>query len=381
MTKFFPLLFANLRRKKIRTALTIGSFAVALFLFGLLVTIDGAFSQGVDVAGADRLVVINKVSLINPLPLSYRDRLLQTAGVGQVTWANWFGGQYQDGRVFFPQFAIDHQSYRQMFPEFIVSDADWAAFSGDREGAIVGAKIAERFGWKVGDRVPIRGTIFPGTWEFNVRGIYKGSRPADDETQFWFRWDYLSERGPDWIKGIVGWYTVRVADPNRAEETLKAIDAQFVNSPYETRTDTEKAFAASFVKQMGNIRLIIVFVGVASFVTLLLVTGSAMWIAFRERISELAVLKTLGFSDAFVLRLVLAESLLVSFVGGALGIGLAKMFTLGGDPTGGMLPVFLLPNLWVGAGIAAALSVGLVSGAFPAAFAARLRIVDALRRV
>jgi putative ABC transport system permease protein len=378
--KFFPLLLANLRRKKVRTVLTVGSFAVALFLFGLLVTIDGAFNQGVDVAGTDRLMVLNKVSLIQPLPLSYKDRLAATPGVAHVTFANWFGGKYQDGSVFFPQFAIDHTTYRQMYPEFRIPDAQWEAFAHDREGCIVGAGTAAKFGWKIGDRVPLQGTIFPGTWEFNIRGIYRGARENDDVSQFWFRWDYLSERGPQWVRGVVGWYTVRVTDPANALAVLRAIDDQFANSSYETRTDTEKAFAASFVKQMGNIRLIIVSVGAVVFFTLLLVTGNTMAIAVRERTGELAVLKTLGYSDRFVLAIVLAESMFIALIGGAIGLAAAKLFTLRGDPTG-MLGLFLFPTSRIVAGAGVAAGVGLAAGLLPALSAMRLNVVDALRRV
>ena len=302
--KYRHLILANLFRKKTRTALTAGSFAVALFLFGILAVVRGAFQQGVNVAGADRLVVVNRVSIIQPLPLAYRDRLARIPGVTQVTFANWFGGVYQDERNFFPQFAIDREHYRQMFPEFVIADAEWQAFLADREGAIVGGGLAERFKWKVGDRVPIKGTIVPGTWEFNIRGIYRGRRVQDDETQFWFRWDYLDERKP-FRKGWVGWYTIRIADPDQAARLITTIDAQFANSPSETKTDTEKSFAASWVKQMGNIELMIMSVGSVVFFTLLLVTGNTMAIAVRERTRELAVLKAVGFSDGFVLGLVI----------------------------------------------------------------------------
>jgi len=224
------LILANLFRRRIRTGLTAGSFTVALFLFGVLAVVRGAFHQGVDLAGTDRLVVINKVSLIQPLPLAYRDRLLRTPGVTQATFANWFGGVYQDEKNFFPQFAIDKDGYREMFPEFAVSDEQWQAFLKDREACIVGEALAERFHWRLGDRIPIRGTIFPGTWEFNLRGIYRAGRPQADTTQFWFRWDYLNERTP-YRKNLVGWYTVRVADPDEAVRIGRTIDAGFVNSP------------------------------------------------------------------------------------------------------------------------------------------------------
>ena len=378
--KYLPLVLSSLFRKKTRTTLTAGSFAVALFLFGILAVVDSAFQQGVDVAGVDRLVVLNRVSIIQPLPLAYRDRLARVPGVTQVTFANWFGGVYQDERNFFPQFAIDHESYRLMFPEFVVPDDQWQAFRGDREGAIVGEALAERFQWKVGDRVPIRGTIFQGNWEFNIRGVYRGRRVQDDTTQFWFRWDYLNER-KTFGKGAVGWYTVRIANPDEAVRLVKAIDEQFANSPAETKTDTEKAFAASFVKQMGNIQLLIMSVGSVVFFTLLLVTGNTMAIAVRERTRELAVLKAVGFSGGFVLVLVIVETLIVAAVGGGIGLGLAKLFTLRGDPTGGLLPFFHLPGTAVVSGLVLALAVGLTAGILPALSASRLRVVDALRRI
>ncbi len=378
--KYGHLILTNLFRKKTRTVLTAGSFAVALFLFGILAVVRGAFQQGVEVAGADRLVVVNRVSIIQPLPLAYRDRLARMPGVTQVTFANWFGGVYQDERNFFPQFAIDRETYRQMYPEFVIPNDQWQAFLGDKEGAVVGEALAERFKWKLGDRIPIKGTIFAGSWEFNVRAIYKGRRVQDDETQFWFRWDYLDER-KQFRKGNVGWYTVRIDSPDSAVRVVKAIDELFANSPAETKTDTEKAFAASWVKQMGNIELLITTIGSVVFFTLLLVTGNTMAIAVRERTRELAVLKAVGFSDPFVLVLVIVETVVVAAVGGGVGLGLAKLFTLRGDPTGGLLPFFYLPASAIVSGLALALIVGLLAGILPAFSASRLRIVDALRRI
>jgi len=378
--KYRHLVLANLLRKKIRTSLTAGSFAAALFLFGILAVVRGAFHQGLEVAGADRLVVVNKVSIIQPLPLSYRDRLLRIPGVTQVTFANWFGGVYQDERNFFPQFAIDRETYRQMFAEFVIPDGQWQAFLADREGCIVGQALAERFKWKLGDRIPIKGTIFPGTWEFNIRGIYRGKRAQDDATQFWFRWDYLDERST-YRKGFVGWYTVRIANPDDAVRVVRAIDEEFVNSPWETKTDTEKAFAASWVKQMGNIEFLILTIGSVVFFTLLLVTGNTMAIAVRERVRELAVLKAVGFSDRFVLILVMAETMVVAALGGGIGLLLAKLFTLQGDPTRGLLPFFYLPPHAIVLGFALAGAVGLMAGILPALTAMRLRVVEALRRV
>jgi len=378
--KYWRLILANLLRKKVRAGLTAGSFAVALFLFGLLAVVRGAFQQGVAVAGVDRLVVVNKVSIIQPLPLSYRDRLLRIPGVTQVTFANWFGGVYQDERNFFPQFAIDREGYRQMFSEFLVPDEQWQAFLADREGCVVGEGLAERFRWKLGDRIPIKGTIFPGTWEFNIRAIYRGRRRQDDTTQFWFRWDYLDERNP-YRKGLVGWYTVRVANPDDAVRVVKAIDGEFANSPNETKTDTERSFAASWVKQMGNIEFLILSIGGVVFFTLLLVTGNTMAIAVRERGRELAVLKAIGFSDGFALALILVETVAVAAAGGGIGLALAKLFTLRGDPTRGLLPFFYLPPEAIALGFGLAIAVGLMAAILPALSAMRLRVVDALRRV
>jgi len=378
--KYGRLVLANLLRRRTRTALTLGSFAVALFLFGILAVVRGAFHQGVDVAGVDRLVVVNKVSLIQPLPFAYRDRLLRIPGVTGATFAVWFGGVYQDERNFFPQFAIDPEHYRDVFTEFRIPEEQWQAFLADREGAVAGAGLAERFGWRLGDRIPIRGTVYGGTWEFNLRAIYTGGRTQDDVTQFWFRWDYLDER-KTFAKGFVGWYVVRIADPGDAVAVVRAIDEEFANSPFETKTDTERAFAASFVQQMGNIEFLILSVGSVVFFTLLLVTGNTMAIAVRERVRELAVLKAVGFSDRFVLGVTLAETLLLAAAGGGLGLVLAKLFTLRGDPTGGLLPFFYLSPGAMLAGLGLALLVGFLAGILPALAAMRLRVVDALRRV
>lgn len=379
--KFFGLIRANLFRKKIRFILTIGSFAVALFLFGVLAVVRVAFSGGIDIAGADRLVVINRTSIIQPLPLAYSDKIKRIPGVKEITYANWFGGVYQDEKNFFPQFAIDVDNQRRVYPEFNIPEDQWQNFVKDRQGAIVGAATAKRFGWKVGDRIPIKGTFLGGVWEFNLDGIYHGTRQADDETQFWFQWKRLDEQVPAQYKSHVGWYTVKVEHPDDSLRISKAIDGEFANSPFETHTDTEKAFAAGWVKQFGNIQFLIMAIGGVVFFTLLLVTGNTMAIAVRERTGELAVLKAVGYSDRFVLLFVLFESLLIAVIGGALGLGLAKLFTLGGDPTRGLLPFFFLPGKAILAGLGVTLAVGAASGVIPAIGAMRLRVVDALRRV
>jgi putative ABC transport system permease protein len=357
-------------------------------LFGLLVVIKDAFNQGVDVAGADRLVVINRIGLINPLPLSYRDRIMQIPGVTGVTHQNWFGGVYQDPKNFFPQFVIDPESQRKMYPEFSIPDEQWQNFVKDRQGAIVGDFTAKKFGWKVGDKVPIQGTFLPGTWEFNIDGIYHGTRAKDDETQFWFQWDnfenYIETHKLTRYLGMVGWYTVKIDNPDNALRVAKALDGLFANSDYETHTDIEANFAAGFAKQMGNIQFLIMSIGSIVFFTLLLVTGNTMAIAVRERTSELAVLKAVGYSDFFVLVLVLLESAVIALIGGALGLLLAKGFTLlpaNVNPIRSFLPLLYLSGGMFTVGVGAALGVGLVSGVLPAMSAMRLRVVDALRRV
>lgn len=378
--RFLPLIFANLFRKKLRTTLTVGSFAVALFLFGLLVVVRGAFNQQEAGAGADRLVVRNKVSLIQPLPISYRDSILRIPGVKDVTFDVWFGGVYQDPKNFFVQFAIDPNEQRNVFPELIVPENEWKDFLGDREGAIVGAGLIKRFHWKIGDRIPLQAPIYSGTWEFNIRGIYTGKTADADVSQFWLRYDYLDERRK-FGKGQIGWYTVKLENPDDALRISNAIDAMFANSPYETKTETEKAFAASFAKQAGNIEFLILAIGGVVFFTLLLVTGNTMAISVRERVGELAVLKAIGFKDRFVLLLILGESLMIAALGGILGLAVCKLFTLQGDPTHGMLPHFALPGPSIVLGMVVALVVGVLSGILPATSAVRLRVVDALRRV
>jgi putative ABC transport system permease protein len=327
------------------------------------------------------LMVINKVSIIQPLPISYRDQILRIPGVKGVTFDVWFGGIYQDPKNFFPSFAIDVDNQRQVFPEQFVPDDQWNAFVADREGAIVGSKTAKRFHWKIGDRVPLTAPIYGvGAWEFNIRGIYDSPREGVDLSQFWLHYKYLDERRQI-EKGNIGWYTVKLDSPDDSVRVEKTIDDMFANSPYETKSETLQAAAAGWVKQAGNIEFLILAIGGVVFFTLLLVTGNTMAIAVRERIGELAVLKAVGYSDRFVLFFVLAESLFISMVGGALGLGLAKLLTLAGDPTGGLLQSFILPSSAILLGLLAAFGVGILAGILPATSAMRLRVVDALRRV
>jgi putative ABC transport system permease protein len=377
--KYLPLIFANLRRKKLRTVLTIGSFAVAVFLFGFLAIIHGAFGGNLDVIGVDRLMVINKVSIIQPLPLSYKSQIERIPGVKYVTAQTWFGGIYQDPKNFFASFAVDPDTQRLVFPELAVTDDEWKAFLDDREGAIVGARTAKRFGWKVGDRIPLQAPIYGGTWEFNIRGIYNNPKDGVDLTQFWLHDKYLDERR-DFGKGQIGWYTVSLSSPDDATRVIKVIDDQFANSPFETKTETLAAMTASWVKQAGNIEFLILAIGGVVFFTLLLVTGNTMALSVRERMAELAVMKAVGFSNRFVLLIVLAESLVIAVIGGTIGILLAKLMTLGGDPTGGILYSFILPVSAMLLGLVAALAIGMMAGIIPATNAMRLRVVDALRR-
>jgi putative ABC transport system permease protein len=381
--KFARIIFANLFRKKVRLMLTIGSFAVALLLFVFLSVVKDAFGRGADVAGADRLVIINRTSIINPVPLSYRDKILRIPGVKAITHNNWFGGIYLDEKNFFPQFVIDPENQRKVFPELIVPDDQWDAFLKDRQGAVVGARTAERFHWKIGDRIPIKTTLYGGgAWEYNLVGIYHGKRPQDDETQFWFQWDYFQEKLSANEKGQVGWYVLRVDNPDDSPRIAKAIDAEFDNSPYETKTETESAFAANWVKQFGNIQFLIVSIGTVVFFTLLLVTGNTMAISVRERTSELAVFKAIGYSDRKILFFVLAESLAIAIIGGALGLlaAVALVPALSKALTGLLPAIVLLPRTLI-LGLILALIVGLASGLFPGLGAMRLRVVNALRRV
>ncbi len=382
--KFSRLIFANLFRKKIRLILTIGSFAVALFLFSFLAVVKGAFGRGADIAGADRLVIINRISIIQPLPLSYRDKILRIPGVKAITHNNWFGGVYQDEKNFFPQFAIDVENQRTVLPELKVPDDQWANFVKDRQGAIAGAKTAARFGWKIGDRIPIKTTIFGGanTWEFNLDGIYHSTTVGGDESQFWFQWDAFEEGVPKTFKDNVGWYVLKLDSPDDAVRVSKAIDDMFANSSFETKTETESAFAAGWVKQFGNIEFLILTIGAVVFFTLLLVTGNTMAISVRERIGELAVLKAIGFSDRSILFFVLAESLTIALVGGLLGLGLAALaIPVLAAALNGLLPTLILSPAILSVGLGTALLVGVISGLLPGIGAMRMRVVNALRRV
>jgi putative ABC transport system permease protein len=379
--KFLPLLLANLRRRKVRTTLTVGSFLVALFLFGVLAAISAGFSDDAALSDANRLIVIGRTGLMQLLPLAHHERIRRVPGVTQATYATWFGGVYQDPRNFFPQFAVEPEDWHAMYPEFALDPAQWKAFVADRQGVAVGRKLAERFGWKLGDRVPLKppGYLGGGSWEFNVRAIVRGTRPYDDEGQFWLQARHFYEKAPPYFRGRVGWYVVRVANPDAGLDVAKAIDAEFANSANETRTQTESAFAASFIKQMGNVKALMLAIGSVVFFTLLLVTGNTMAIAVRERTGELAVLKAVGFSDRFVLSLVLAESLLIAALGGGIGLWLARG-VVSQDLTHGLFIMYLSGPALAG-GVCLILATGLLAGLLPALGAMRLHVVDAMRRI
>ena len=381
--KFIPLIWKNIWRRKFRTTFTLLSIFIAFVLFGILMTIRYSFSFGVEIAGADRLVLIHKVSLIMPLPVSYQNRLQQTKGVELASHQTWFGGIYQDPANFFANMAVEPDKFLKIYPEFILPPEQAQAWLNDRQGAIIGRDLATRFGWKIGDRVPLGATIWQPkqggtTWEFNIVGIYDGG-DAVDKTQMFFRYDYLDENRAQG-QGQVGWYVVRIADPSQAVELSRTFDEMFANSSAETKTTTEKGFVESFAKQVGDIGGIMIAISSTVLFMFGLVAASTMAQSVRERTSELAVLKTLGFSGPSILLLVLAESLFIAFTGGLLGLGLAWLFVQGGDPTNGLLPIFVLPVRDVILGVGLMILMGLLAGVMPAVGAMRLRITDALRR-
>ncbi len=381
--KFLPLLWKNLWRKKLRTIFTLLSVFVAFALFALLMTIRTAFSFGVEIAGVDRLVLIHKVSLIMTLPISYQSRLQNTPGVEVATHNTWFGGVYQDPANFFAQIAVDPEPFMKVYPEYKLSPEQTAAWLADRQGVIVGADLVKRFGWKLGDRIPILATIWQPkgdgqTWEFNIAGIYDGEQGVD-KTQFFFRYDYLDENRAGG-EGAVGWYVVKIADASQSQAMGATFDQMFENSDAETKTTTEKGFVEGFANQVGNIGAIMIAISVAVLFNILLIAATTMAQAVRERTSEMAVLKTLGFSNGSILTMVLGESVFICVLGGGLGLFAGWMFVQGGDPTGGMLPVFVMQPQAVAAGVALILGMGVFAGLIPAVSAMQLKITDGLRR-
>ncbi len=383
--KYLHLIFGNLRRRWIRTFLTIGTVVIAFFLFGALAAVNMGFQAGVELAGQDRLVMRHKVSLIQPLPESYLPRIEGVEGVENAAYASWFGGSYQDSKLFFGKIAVDPADYFAIYPEVLIPEDQMQAWLADRVGAVVGKDLAQRFDWKVGDRIPIIGDIWRNEgdrpWEFNIVGIYdtaEGSS-ADKMTMF-FRQDYLEEARIEG-KGLVGWYVIQVNDPARADQIALNLDQMFANSSYETNTSTELAFVQGFAQQIGNTTAIIRAVLVVVFFTMLLVAGNTMAQAVRERTKELAVLKAMGFTDGKVVFLVLAEACLLAVLGGTVGLGAAALAVDSvAETVSAVFPVFYLPGRDVALGLAYILLLGLLTGALPAWQAVRLKVADALRR-
>ncbi len=379
------LLTRNALRQKLRMGLTVVGLVVAICAFGLLRTIVDAWYAGVDATSSVRLVTRNSISLVFSLPLNYAQRIRQVNGIDGVSWGNWFGGVYINERNFFPQFAVEMASYLDMYPEYVVSASERKALLSDRQGAVVGRKLANRYGWKVGDQVPLRGTIFPGTWTFTIRAIYDGVDAKTDESQFLFHWAYLNEtvkkrygrRGDQ-----IGYYIERIGNPDDAAPVSKDVDALFRSSLAETLTETEKAFQLGFISMT---ELILVAIQAVSFVVILIimaVMANTIAMTARERTSEYATLKAIGFGPGFIAWLIVGESLSIALVGGAFGVAVTFPIANGfAKAMGSLFPVFFVSRETVLLQFAAAALIGLVAAAVPAWHAGRVRIVDGLRHV
>ena len=382
--KYFSLVWSALFRSKTRTLLTLLSVVAAFLLFGLLDSVRVAFNSGGSVAGADRLVVASRLSITQMLPYSLLTRIESTPGVKKATYAAWFGGIYKDPKNFFPNFSVG-PGYLDMYPEYIVDPAQVKAWEADRTGAIVGENLARRFGWKIGDTIPLQATIFPqkdgsNAWPLTLRGTFRlaDSKRKGEENQLIFHWKYFDEAN-QYVNGQVGWYMVRLDNADHATRVARSIDALSENSDRETKTQTEQAFNQSFAKQFADIGLIVTAIMGAVFFTLLLLTGNTMAQAVRERIPELAVLKTLGFTNGTVLVLVLVEAVLLIVLGGLLGMALAgAIVPIVSAASGGIINLPGIPGeTWL-VGLVLMVAIGLVIGTLPALRAMRLKIVDAL---
>jgi putative ABC transport system permease protein len=379
------LILRNALRHRLRTLLTVLGLLVAILSFGLLQTVVDAWYTGANSAAPDRLVTRSAVSLVVPLPVHYRDKIRAIDGVRSVASANWFAGVYQEPKNFFPQFAIDPVTYLAMYPEYRIHPDQLRDFMRDRKGAVVGRKLADTYGFKLGDVVPLKGTIFAGNWEFVVRAIYEGATPKTDTSQFFFHWEYLNEtvrtRAPQ-RANQVGVFVVQVRDVSRAAEISTAIDAQFRNSPAETLTETEKAVQIGFIKQTEAIVIAIRIVSFVVIFIILAVMANTMAMTARERIAEHATLKALGFGPGFLGGLIYGESLAIAFAGSALGVLLtfpvADWF---GAKMGTLFPVFEVSGETVWLQFACALVVGVAAAVVPAYRAAQVRIVEGLRAV
>ena len=375
----------NLSRHKLRNCLTIVGIAVSVLSFGLLRTTVDAWYAGVEASSSTRLITRNAISLIFSLPVAYEERIRGVDGVTIVSRGNWFGGVYIDDKNFFPNFAVDARTYLDLYPELQLPGDQKAVFLRDRKGCIIGAKLAARFGWKVGDAVTLKGTIFPGDWGFTVRGIYTGRDKGTDETMLLFHWDYLNEslkKTAPRRADQAGFYFIGIKNADVAAATALAIDARFQNSLAETLTETEKAFQMGFVAMSGAIVAAIRIVSMLVIVIIMAVAANTMAMSARERMGEFAALKALGFGGGYLALLILGESLAIALIGCALGCGLtfpaAAAF---GAAVSQFFPVFLVSPLTVALQGAAALTVGLVAGIVPAIRAQRIGIAEALRRI
>ena len=379
------LAFRNAFRHKLRSGLTILGVAVAILAFGLLSTVVDAWYSGVEASAANRLVARNAISLTFSLPLAYKEKLRAIPGVTAVCQGNWFGGIYVDEKNFFANFAYEPATLLELYPEYLVEPGQRAAFLRDRKGALVGEKLAKRFGWKVGDAITLRGTIFPGNWEMTIRALYKGARANTDETQLFFHWAYLDEtlRATTPSRaGQAGFYLVGINDTNKAADIARTIDAQFRNSLAETLTETEKAFQMSFVSMSDTIIMAIRIVSFVVVLIILAVAANTMAMSARERTAEYAALKTLGFSAGTLTLLIFGESMVLSLTGAGLGLACitpaAKVF---GAVMSDFLPVFQVSRQTLLLGAGSGVVVGLAAGIFPARMAVQLRIAEALRKV
>jgi putative ABC transport system permease protein len=381
--KFLGLILKSARRSKRRTALTVLSVAIAVFLFASLRAILDGFNAAAEASSSTRIVTIRSTSLIFSMPTSHGEIIRTTPGVRDITWANWFGGIYKDPRNFFAQFAIEPESYLRLYPEIQLTPEERHAFLDDRTGCIVGDGLAKRFGWTAGDRIVLQvGIPTYGTedFTFTIRGIYRvGSNAVDNQSMF-FHWKYADERSI--VKGQVGWYVAEINQPDQAARVATAIDRQFANTPNETKTDTERQFQSSFASMFGNLSLLLGSIALAVVITTLFVAANTMAMSVRERTTEIAVMRTLGFPAHMIFLFIAGEALLMSVVGGLVGAVLARAVFSGDLLTvSSFIPAFGVSTENVAVGVALSALIGVLAGIVPATMASRLRIVDALRRV
>ena len=379
------LLLKNAFRHKLRTGLTLLGLVVAICAFGMLRTVVEGWYAGVEASSSTRLITRSNVSLAFALPLNYAERMRAIEGVRRVSWSNWFGGVYITERNFFPQFAIDAQSYLPLYPEYVIADDQRRAFLRDRQGVLVGRKLADRYGWKLGDQIPIRGTIYPGTWTFTLRAIWDGVDAKTDENQFLFHWDFLNETLRQRSKrraDAVGVYILGIDEPGNAAQIAQRVDAAFANSLAETLTETEAAFQLSFVSMSEAILGAIQAVSFIIVIIIMAVMANTMTMTARERLAEYATLRALGFAPGFVVRLLFGESLLIALIGGALGLALTLPLAAAfAKAVGTFFPSIHVSATTMMLQIGAAALIGIVAAAWPAWRMSRIDIVQGLRHV